>query len=362
MWSRIGRISRCRRRRRLQLQDCRRPLPTTAMATPLPKMMQLTLQFPKGGAAATGAAQPASVSPSSADSPFAFSGDFAGASSSGTSLPHNPLAGLVHTNLQQWMQEEEENADEEEEGEEEGEEEDDEGDADGTEEQKQSEGAAAAPATSATAVAPAAGQDAPSSTTLSSRPSSTRKRPRQKRAAELLADDSAELGEILGSGYGQATNSRGAMKVLRRGTRAGKLSKLTPDLEKKMGDANSAYINQEFGKAVDILLRIIQAAPHAEGPYHTLGLIYEERNDISKAIEAYLLAAHMSKHDWGLWKRVGKMASESGELHHAIYCWTRVIGSDSGNDELRWDRAVRHQATDTPRHEGGVGWVGGYPL
>jgi general transcription factor 3C polypeptide 3 (transcription factor C subunit 4) len=134
------------------------------------------------------------------------------------------------------------------------------------------------------------------------------------------------------------------MIMLRRGTRKGKFSKLTPELEKKMGEANSAYINQEFARAVDILLHIIQSAPHAEGPYHTLGLIYEERNEKAKAIEAYLLAAHMSKRDWGLWKRVAKMASESGQHQHAIYCWSRVLLAEPDNDEIRWQRAVSREA------------------
>lgn len=172
-------------------------------------------------------------------------------------------------------------------------------------------------------------------------------------AASLLADDSAELHEILGSGVGGAAPSknRGKMMLMRRGTRIGKLSQLTPDLERRMGEANSAYIGNDFARAVDILLHIIQSAPHALGPYHTLGLIYEERGEMHKAVEAYMLAAHMSKRDWPLWKRVAKMAAENGQLEHATYCWTKVLLAEPDNTQVRMERSVRTTRSATQRRQ-----------
>jgi len=172
-------------------------------------------------------------------------------------------------------------------------------------------------------------------------------------AASLLADDSAELQEILGSGVGGAAPSknRGKMMLMRRGTRIGKLSQLTPDLERRMGEANSAYIGNDFARAVDILLHIIQSAPHALGPYHTLGLIYEERGEMHKAVEAYMLAAHMSKRDWPLWKRVAKMAAENGQLEHATYCWTKVLLAEPDNAQVRMERSVCTTRDETPRRQ-----------
>lgn len=355
------------------------------MTTPaLSTLLGLAQSFPSSASAAasgdvstsTTAAATTTVSFSSLssaanlfDTPLILSNTPALATSS--LLPHNPLASIVHTNLQEWLKEGGDAISDDEGDEdisEEGEEDEEEGDAmemdEGADEKTKSttpssndkgESVAAASSTSASASSSSLSPSSyvpipfttPSTTTTPtvSSSASKAKKARKKRPSELLADDSAELGEILGAGYGGAVGgrSRGKMILLRRGTRPGKTSKLTMELEKKMGDANSAYINQDFGRAVDILLHIIQSAPNAQAPYHTLGLIYEERGEKSKAIEAYLLAAHMSKRDWGLWKRVGALAQECAEWQHAVYCWNRVLGAESENDDVRWQRSVRRR-------------------
>jgi hypothetical protein len=334
----------------------------------LPSILNLSHLFPKN---ATGAADaeddfPSTLMAPSSLRPFSFTGSSssaAAAAGGAAALPHNPLEGLVGVNLQQWMEEEEEEGGEDAEGGSDVEEDAEEGKDEDTEMVDIASSTAAASssqhhlaaAASSALAAPSNSIAAPSAAAASaaaaSSPPAKPKKPRKKRPApedsHAVADDSVELNEILGTGFGGATSkgrgSRGKMILLRKGRRAGKLSKLTPELEKRMGEANSAYINQEFARAVDILLHIIQSAPHAEGPYHTLGLIYEERGDLGKAVEAYLLAAHMSKRDWGLWKRVAKMAVECGQYQHAIYCWTKVLGSETENDEIRWERAVRRE-------------------
>ena len=296
--------------------------------------------------------------------------------SAASMLPHNPLASLVGANLQEWMDDGE---DDEAEGE--GAEDDEEEEMEPEEDGKAAIATAApvtaaAEADAATAseatpmtdtaeprsaadsrraarpiepVAPSAAAAASSSAAVAaSAAAPARRRAKRKTHDNLMADDSQEMREIMGAGYGGGAGgpvkatARGKAMLLRRGTRRGKLSQLTPDLERRMGEANSAYISNDFARAVDILLHIIQSAPHALGPYHTLGLIYEERGEIQKAIEAYMLAAHMSRRDYALWKRVGKMAYDAGQLEHATYCWTKVLLSETDNHELRMDRSLAY--------------------
>jgi len=171
---------------------------------------------------------------------------------------------------------------------------------------------------------------------------------RKKTRSSILADDSMELAEILGAddstllGRSSRPSARGRRALMRRGQGRGRLSQLTPEMERRMGEANSAYVNKDLEKAVDICLQIIKAEPKALGPYHLLGLVYEERGEMSKAIEAFMLAALLSQRDWDLWKRVAQMASENNQLKAAVYCWTRILNAEPDNQELRWARSMAY--------------------
>jgi len=61
-----------------------------------------------------------------------------------------------------------------------------------------------------------------------------------------------------------------------------------------------------------MLLDIIRQAPNVSDPYHTLGLIYETMNDKKKALEFFMIAAHISPKDAPLWRRLGLMSREVG--------------------------------------------------
>lgn len=394
-----------------RLLCCLAPPVCIAQPDPLDSMLlQLTRQNVQGeeeGKAQTGGLEPApSAAAASSSSPAAAAlqmpplspsilSSLPGASallhpypldpSAASMLPHNPLASLVGANLQEWMDEGEDDEDDESDDEEF--EHEDEATAaapasaadiaaaaakaseatpmtdtqEGKEEQEARAAAAADPRRAARPIEPiapsaaAAASSSAAAAAAASPAAPSRRRAKRKTHDNLMADDSAEMREIMGAGYGGGAGAsgsgsgggvkataRGKAMLLRRGTRRGKLSQLTPDLERRMGEANSAYISNDFAKAVDILLHIIQSAPHALGPYHTLGLIYEERGEIQKAIEAYMLAAHMSRRDYALWKRVGKMAYDAGQLEHATYCWTKVLLSETDNHELRMDRSLAY--------------------
>jgi tetratricopeptide (TPR) repeat protein len=114
--------------------------------------------------------------------------------------------------------------------------------------------------------------------------------------------------------------------------------------------------------AVGMLLDIIRQAPNVSDPYHTLGLIYETMNDKKKALEFFMIAAHISPKDAPLWRRLGLMSREVGNpptraparwrLHYshprhsqgnteqAIYCYSKAIRLDPNDCDAIWDRSV----------------------
>lgn len=45
--------------------------------------------------------------------------------------------------------------------------------------------------------------------------------------------------------------------------------------------------------AVQLLLEVVRLAPNAPDPYHTLGNIFQVRGDNRKALDFYMIAAHL---------------------------------------------------------------------
>ena len=57
-----------------------------------------------------------------------------------------------------------------------------------------------------------------------------------------------------------------------------------------------------------MLQEVVRQAPAVADPYHTLGLIYEDMVDSKKALEFYMIAAHITPKDPATWKRLAAMS------------------------------------------------------
>lgn len=57
-------------------------------------------------------------------------------------------------------------------------------------------------------------------------------------------------------------------------------------------------------QAVDILKEVVRIAPNVADSYHTLGLLYDAKGDRKKALNFYMIAAHLTPKDIVLWKRL----------------------------------------------------------
>ncbi|GFE54513.1 ribosomal protein L19 [Babesia ovis] len=120
-------------------------------------------------------------------------------------------------------------------------------------------------------------------------------------------------------------------------------SKLTPQLEKLMQEAMTHYLCGNFDDAVRVLKEVVRRAPGLHDPFHMLGLIYqEEYGDPVTATGYYLLAAHLVQTDLDLWRRIGEMSQDLGNLDQAIYCFKKCLRTNEGepNEEAHFALAM----------------------
>ena len=96
-------------------------------------------------------------------------------------------------------------------------------------------------------------------------------------------------------------------------------------VQKLLGEATMHYAYREWNQAVTMLLEVIRLSPAMPHPYHTLGLIYEELLQPSRAIKLFLMAAQLQKRDAQQWRHVATLAGAHGERSLAIYCLGKVV-------------------------------------
>lgn len=89
-----------------------------------------------------------------------------------------------------------------------------------------------------------------------------------------------------------------------------------------------------------ILTDVIKAFPNFSDPFHTLGLVHEAAGNPRKALDFFMIAAHMSPKDATQWKRLAALSTDLGFFKQAIYCLTRVLRQDKKDVDAKWDRAV----------------------
>ncbi len=71
-------------------------------------------------------------------------------------------------------------------------------------------------------------------------------------------------------------------------------SKVPPELAGALGEANMLYASHRYEEAIAMLKDFIKKAPTIPDPYHTLGMIYEDRQDRTKALQFFLIACTLT--------------------------------------------------------------------
>ena len=155
--------------------------------------------------------------------------------------------------------------------------------------------------------------------------------------SDFFEEDLLESGDALVDNYGQPkkrqkTGKRGRPKgTTKVGTQFGRASSthaLPPNVSALMGQANVAYVQKQYPKAIELYLQVVQRAPSSPEPYYSLGLVYEELGDADKAASYFLIAAHLQPRAEGeLWRKIAALLVQVDppRKEQAIYCLTRAI-------------------------------------
>ena len=156
-------------------------------------------------------------------------------------------------------------------------------------------------------------------------------------AVDFYEEDLLESGDSLVDNYGQPrkrqkTGKRGRPKgTTKTGTQFGRASSthaLPPNVSALMGQANVAYVQKQYPKAIELYLQVVQRAPASPEPYYSLGLVYEEQGDADRAASYFLIAAHLQARAEGeLWRKIAALLVQVDppRKEQAIYCLTRAI-------------------------------------
>lgn len=125
-----------------------------------------------------------------------------------------------------------------------------------------------------------------------------------------------------------------------------------------------------YDEAISQLMDVITLVPNIPGPYNTLGAIYEQQGKKDKALDCYMIAAHLNKlvrvlgrpvvynkaidarrelndvhvnslaQDAPAWRRMAELSKELGLTEQAVYCLTKVIRADKDALDARFERAA----------------------
>ncbi|KAH8961754.1 hypothetical protein BDL97_05G064600 [Sphagnum fallax] len=116
-------------------------------------------------------------------------------------------------------------------------------------------------------------------------------------------------------------------------------SRLSPEVTRKLGEANLFYATGRFDEAVELLKEVVRLAPNVADSYHTLGLLYDAKGDREKALNFYMIAAHLTPKDIVLWKRLASWSMEQGNSGQVIYCLNKAMKADPTDVDAKWDCA-----------------------
>ncbi|XP_036947633.1 general transcription factor 3C polypeptide 3 isoform X1 [Acanthopagrus latus] len=127
-------------------------------------------------------------------------------------------------------------------------------------------------------------------------------------------------------------------------------SKLPRALRGLMGEANIRYARGEKEDAIMMCMEIIRQAPLAYEPFSTLAMIYEDDEDMEKALQFGLIAAHLNPSDGEEWIRLAEMSLEQDNIRQAILCYTKAIKYNPTNVRYLWERSSLHMRLGEHKH------------
>ncbi|KAH0538778.1 hypothetical protein FGG08_004666 [Glutinoglossum americanum] len=152
-----------------------------------------------------------------------------------------------------------------------------------------------------------------------------------------------EVAEQDGQRRGRRAGPHRRGKGGRRG--GGKSAESRPEIKILQTEANEAFVDRDYDKAIGLLERLIKTNGEIYGAYTTLGEIHRERGNPQKSLTAFISAAHLKPNDAALWLKCASLALELSEtdrakyLSSAVYMFTNAISANPGDFKSMFQRA-----------------------
>ncbi|KAF9195189.1 transcription factor TFIIIC subunit tfc4 [Haplosporangium sp. Z 11] len=121
-----------------------------------------------------------------------------------------------------------------------------------------------------------------------------------------------------------------------------------PEIQRLLGQANSAYVNKDYKEAVELFQQVIVTHPSVFQAWNIMGVIQEELGNTEKALQLYLVAAHLTPKDGALWKKLAVISKEKGYDQQALYCFSRAYRADKNDMDALWDRSIMYKILEQP--------------
>ncbi|AOW00997.1 hypothetical protein B0I72DRAFT_143084 [Yarrowia lipolytica] len=157
------------------------------------------------------------------------------------------------------------------------------------------------------------------------------------------------LQEIVGGGIPGGSGSASGKKKRGRGRVSIVDREPAPEVKMYLAQASECYINKQLDKAIELLGRAVQLDPKAYQAFKLLVTIYDELGDADRALTANLAAAilnHRAKEDWLAAAERSHAIGGARMLDQAIYCYSKVIQVDPGDESALTERAGLYMDKD----------------
>lgn len=160
------------------------------------------------------------------------------------------------------------------------------------------------------------------------------------------SDDSAAARRRRRRGGGRFSGRYGARggKGIKRGPR--KPVEPSPEFKMLHSEATSAFIDGDYERAIDSVMRAIQINPEIFPAHSLLSEIFLARGEKDKALAALWNGAHTQPKDRKVWLKVARLILEragvdrESALPDVVYCYSRIIEIDPKNFNIRYQRAA----------------------
>jgi general transcription factor 3C polypeptide 3 (transcription factor C subunit 4) len=98
-----------------------------------------------------------------------------------------------------------------------------------------------------------------------------------------------------------------------------------------MGEANAAYVSEDYNKVEVLCREVIAQAPHVPDPYVTLGMMYLERNQRDLALKYKLVASLCLPESSVDWHELAVLSAEQEEYVQALHFYDKAMRAEPGN-------------------------------